>query len=73
MIILESNSTHEFANKVDELRASPRHVLGATRVQVPEDDLNDLKWTREEDGGVETLDLQFLLGSEWLEILDSTF
>ncbi|GJU95320.1 hypothetical protein Tco_1320076 [Tanacetum coccineum] len=42
--------------KVDELRALPSYVLGVTRVQVPEDDLNDLKWIREEDGEVETLD-----------------
>ncbi|GKG15718.1 hypothetical protein Tco_0358041, partial [Tanacetum coccineum] len=55
MIIPKSNGTNEFANKVDELRADPGHVLGATRVQIPEDDLNDLKWTREEDGAVETL------------------
>ncbi|GJT92509.1 hypothetical protein Tco_1081354 [Tanacetum coccineum] len=45
---------------------------GETRVQVLEDDLNDLKWTREEDGEVETLDPQVLLGSEVLEILYST-
>ncbi|GJY52262.1 hypothetical protein Tco_0443109 [Tanacetum coccineum] len=56
MVIPESNSTHRFTNKVDELRALPGHVLGATRVQVLEDDLNDLKWTRKEDGAVETLD-----------------
>ncbi|GKF95389.1 hypothetical protein Tco_0288124, partial [Tanacetum coccineum] len=59
MIIPKSNSCHEFTNKVDELRALPGHVLGAARVQVPEDDLNDLKWTWEEDREVETLDLQF--------------
>ncbi|GJX02665.1 hypothetical protein Tco_0188581 [Tanacetum coccineum] len=47
-------------------------MLGATRVQVPEDDLYDLCWIREKDGELETLDPQFLLGSELLEILDST-
>ncbi|GKF48859.1 hypothetical protein Tco_0142110, partial [Tanacetum coccineum] len=40
---------------------------------IPEDDLNNLKWTREEDGAVETLDPQFLMGFEFLGILDSTF
>ncbi|GKE62742.1 hypothetical protein Tco_1513109, partial [Tanacetum coccineum] len=40
----------------DELRALPRNVLGATRVEIQEDNLYDLKWTREEDGEVETLD-----------------
>ncbi|GKE13359.1 hypothetical protein Tco_1416910 [Tanacetum coccineum] len=72
VIIPESDSTHEFANKVDELIALPGHVLGATSIQVLEDDLNDLKWTQEEDGVVETLDPQFLLGSELLEIIDAT-
>ncbi|GJV12916.1 putative reverse transcriptase domain-containing protein [Tanacetum coccineum] len=47
-------------------------VLGATSIHVLEDDLNDLKWTWEEDGVVETLDPQFLLGSELLEIIDAT-
>ncbi|GKB60523.1 hypothetical protein Tco_0916709 [Tanacetum coccineum] len=65
MIITKSNGTHDFTNKADELRALPGYVLGAPQVQVPEDDLNDLKWTREEDKEV-------LLGSESLEILDST-
>ncbi|GJV20112.1 hypothetical protein Tco_1369132 [Tanacetum coccineum] len=72
MIIPEFNYTYEFSNKVDELRALPCYVLGATRVQIPEDNLFDLKCTREEDKEVETLDPQFLLGSELLENIDST-
>ncbi|GKD08231.1 hypothetical protein Tco_1187916, partial [Tanacetum coccineum] len=48
----------------DELRALFGHVLRASRVQVPEDDLDDLHWTREEDGEFETVDPQFLLGSK---------
>ncbi|GJX51945.1 hypothetical protein Tco_0280314 [Tanacetum coccineum] len=72
MIIPESDSTHEFANKVDELRALPGHVLGATSIHVLEDDLNDLKWTWEEDGVVETLDPQFLLDIFILDSEDST-
>ncbi|GJY95477.1 hypothetical protein Tco_0511838 [Tanacetum coccineum] len=47
-------------------------MLGAARVQVLEYDWYDLKLTREEDGAVETLDPQFFMGSEWLEILEST-
>ncbi|GJZ13286.1 hypothetical protein Tco_0548516 [Tanacetum coccineum] len=73
MIIPKSDGTHEFTNKVDELRAVPGHVLGAARAQIPEDNLNDLKWTQEEDGEAKTLDPQFLLGFELLEILYSTF
>ncbi|GKC60694.1 hypothetical protein Tco_1088292 [Tanacetum coccineum] len=46
-------------------------MFGATRIQVPKDDLYDLYWKQEEDGEVETLDPQFLLGSELLKDLDS--
>ncbi|GJX45183.1 hypothetical protein Tco_0261859 [Tanacetum coccineum] len=60
---------HKFFYKVDELRALSGHVLRASRVQVPEDDLNDLHWTQEEDGEFETMDPQFLLGSKMLEVL----
>ncbi|GJR85805.1 hypothetical protein Tco_1222669 [Tanacetum coccineum] len=45
-------------------------MLGAARVQLPEYDLYDLKLTQEEDRAVETLDPQFCMGSEWLEILE---
>nr|GEU59641.1 reverse transcriptase domain-containing protein [Tanacetum cinerariifolium] len=48
-------------------------MLGAARVQVPEDDLDDLKWTREKDRVLETVDPQFSMGSELLEIIDPTF
>ncbi|GJT18038.1 hypothetical protein Tco_0876744 [Tanacetum coccineum] len=67
MIIHKSNGTHEFANQVDELRALPSYVLRAARVQVPEDDMDDLQWTREKDGEFKIVDPQFMLGSELLE------
>ncbi|GJT83735.1 hypothetical protein Tco_1058077 [Tanacetum coccineum] len=38
----------------------------SNRVQAPEDDLNNLKWTLEEKGEVETVDPQFLLGGVFL-------
>ncbi|GJY09291.1 hypothetical protein Tco_0377476 [Tanacetum coccineum] len=41
------------AQAVDELRALSNYVLGATRVQVLEDDLDDLQWTQEEYGEFE--------------------
>ncbi|GKB46058.1 hypothetical protein Tco_0896811, partial [Tanacetum coccineum] len=44
-------------------------MLGATRVHVPEYVLYDLKLTRKEDGEVEAVDPQFLLGSLMLEDL----
>nr|GEX87819.1 hypothetical protein [Tanacetum cinerariifolium] len=72
MIIPKSAGTYKHTDKIKEQRALSCHMLGATRVHVPEDDLNDLKWIPKEDGEVETLYSQFLLGSELLEILDST-
>ncbi|GKF33622.1 hypothetical protein Tco_0106822, partial [Tanacetum coccineum] len=47
-------------------------MLGVAPVQVLEYDLYDLKLTREEDGAVKTLDPQFCMGFEWLEILRPT-
>ncbi|GJU68614.1 hypothetical protein Tco_1254873 [Tanacetum coccineum] len=70
MIITKSDGTKKFLYKVDELRAMSGHMLRASRVQVPKDDLDDLHWTREEDGEFETADPQFLLGSKMLEGLD---
>ncbi|GJW83258.1 hypothetical protein Tco_0156403 [Tanacetum coccineum] len=52
-----SSSERKLANKVDELRVMSGLVLEATRVQVPEYDLYDLRWTREDDGEFETVDL----------------
>ncbi|GJT13836.1 hypothetical protein Tco_0860878 [Tanacetum coccineum] len=56
LIITKSDGTKKFVNKVDELRALSGHILGVSRVQVPEDDLDDLQWTREEDGEFEIVD-----------------
>ncbi|GJX09363.1 hypothetical protein Tco_0199222 [Tanacetum coccineum] len=47
-------------------------MFRAARIQVPKYDLNNLHWKREEDGECETMDPQFLLGSELLKGLDST-
>ncbi|GJT69075.1 hypothetical protein Tco_1028361 [Tanacetum coccineum] len=56
LIITKSDGTKKFFYKVDELRAMFGHMLGASRVQVPEDDLDDLQWTREEDGEFKIVD-----------------
>ncbi|GJY56005.1 mitochondrial proton/calcium exchanger protein-like protein isoform X1 [Tanacetum coccineum] len=45
-------------------------MLGASEVQIPENNLDNLKLTREEDGDFETVDPQCLLGFEMLEGLD---
>ncbi|GKC20729.1 hypothetical protein Tco_1022879 [Tanacetum coccineum] len=45
-------------------------MLGASGVQIPENNLDNLKLTREEDGDFNTVDPQCLLGSEMLKGLD---
>ncbi|GKA44270.1 hypothetical protein Tco_0736994 [Tanacetum coccineum] len=70
MIITKSDGTKKVFYKVDELSALLGHVLRASRVQVPNDDLYDLHWTREKDREFEIVDPQFLLGSKMLEDLD---
>ncbi|GJU48105.1 retrovirus-related pol polyprotein from transposon TNT 1-94 [Tanacetum coccineum] len=50
--------TQKFMNKVDELRAVSYHMLRASRVQIPQNNLNNLKSTREVDGTSKTLDPQ---------------
>ncbi|GKB69003.1 hypothetical protein Tco_0930415, partial [Tanacetum coccineum] len=47
-------------------------MLGASRVQIPQNNLNNLRSIREEDGTSKTVDLQDWLGSLVLEVLDST-
>ncbi|GKC84949.1 hypothetical protein Tco_1140666 [Tanacetum coccineum] len=68
MIISEFDSPQEFADEVGELRAISGHMLGAAGVQIPEDNLNDLHASREEDGTSEFMDPQDLLGSFLLQI-----
>ncbi|GJV46338.1 hypothetical protein Tco_1430874 [Tanacetum coccineum] len=57
-------------NKVDELRAVSCHMLRASGIQIPENNLDNLKLTREENGDFEIVDPQCLLGFEMLEGLD---
>ncbi|GJU45884.1 hypothetical protein Tco_1203150 [Tanacetum coccineum] len=47
-------------------------MLGASRVQIPQNNLDNLQSLREEDGTSETVDPQDCLGSLELEVLDST-
>ena len=64
MIISESDRPEKFADEVGELRAIPGHMLRATGVQIPQDELDHLR--SEEDGIFEDEDPQDLLGSVWL-------
>ncbi|GKB52291.1 hypothetical protein Tco_0903044, partial [Tanacetum coccineum] len=44
------------------MKAISGHVLGAAGVQIPDNNLDDLHSSREEDGTSETMDPQDLLG-----------
>nr|GFB24572.1 hypothetical protein [Tanacetum cinerariifolium]GFB24628.1 hypothetical protein [Tanacetum cinerariifolium] len=72
MIIPKFDGTKKFTDEVVELRAISGHMLRASGVQIPENKLDNLKSIREEDGIMETVDLQYFLGSLVLEVLDST-
>ncbi|GKB19127.1 hypothetical protein Tco_0853050, partial [Tanacetum coccineum] len=45
-------------DEIGELRVISGHMLGAAGVQIPEDNLDDLHSSREEDGTLETMDPQ---------------
>ncbi|GJS38906.1 hypothetical protein Tco_0563949 [Tanacetum coccineum] len=63
LIISEFDCTQEFTDEIGELRAISGHVLRATGVQIPEDDLDNLHSLREVDGILVFVDPQDLLGS----------
>ncbi|GJT56517.1 hypothetical protein Tco_0991571 [Tanacetum coccineum] len=69
MIIPKSDGTQKFTNEVDELRAIFGHMLGAFGVQIPQNNLDNLRSLREEDGTSEIVDPPDYTGSEELEIL----
>nr|GEV17616.1 reverse transcriptase domain-containing protein [Tanacetum cinerariifolium] len=71
MIIPKSDRTLKFTDEVDELRAIFSHMLRASRVQIAENNLDNLQSIREEDGTSEIVDPQDSLGSLVLEVLDS--
>ncbi|GKE09147.1 hypothetical protein Tco_1412698, partial [Tanacetum coccineum] len=62
MIVSEFDCTQKFTNEIDELRAISGHMLGAAEVQILENNLDDMHSSREEDGTLETVDPQDLLG-----------
>ncbi|GKE46475.1 hypothetical protein Tco_1477733, partial [Tanacetum coccineum] len=58
-------------NEIGELRAISSHVLQASGVQIPQDNLDNLRSTEEEeDGAIEILDPRDIPGSVLLEITD---
>nr|GEZ10171.1 hypothetical protein [Tanacetum cinerariifolium] len=60
MIISEFDCTKKFLYKVDELRAVSGHMLRTSKVQIPENNLDNLH-SIIEDGTLELMDLQELL------------
>nr|GEX43010.1 hypothetical protein [Tanacetum cinerariifolium] len=66
-------STEKFMSKIGELRAISGHVLGASRVQIPQDDLDNLQSIREEeDRATEVSDPRYVPGSILLAVIDFT-
>ncbi|GJU55185.1 hypothetical protein Tco_1228899 [Tanacetum coccineum] len=58
-------------NEYGELRAISGHVLGASGVQIPLNNLDNLQSIREEeDGAIEVSDPQDVLGSILLAVID---
>nr|GFA56070.1 hypothetical protein [Tanacetum cinerariifolium] len=53
----ELDSTEKRVNEIGEMRAISSHVFGASGVQIPQDDLDNLISTEEkEDGATKVLD-----------------
>nr|GEX95551.1 hypothetical protein [Tanacetum cinerariifolium] len=62
--------TQKFIDEIGELRAIFGHMLGAVRVQILENNLNNLYSLREEDETSETMDPQDIMGSLLLADID---
>ncbi|GKB35404.1 hypothetical protein Tco_0880346 [Tanacetum coccineum] len=52
------DETQKFTNEVDELRVISGYVLGAPGVQIPQNNLDNLRSIKEEDGTSEIVDPQ---------------
>nr|GFA58888.1 hypothetical protein [Tanacetum cinerariifolium] len=63
MIITKFDRTQKFNDEIGKLRAISGHELGAAGVQIPENNLDNLHSSIEEDGTLKTVDPQDLLGS----------
>nr|GEU95298.1 hypothetical protein [Tanacetum cinerariifolium] len=71
LIVTKLDGTKKVIGEIGELRAVSDHMLGASRVKIPQNNLDNLQSKREEDGTLEIVDLLDCVGSEALEILDS--
>nr|GEY26484.1 hypothetical protein [Tanacetum cinerariifolium] len=65
-----TTSTQKFVDEIGELREIFGRMLGAVRVQIPENNFDNLHSSREEDGTLEAVDPQDLLGCDLLALVD---
>nr|GFB27530.1 hypothetical protein [Tanacetum cinerariifolium] len=56
MIVTKLDGTKKFIDEISELRAVSGHMLGASGVQIPQNNLDNLQSIREEDETLETMD-----------------
>ncbi|GJT32058.1 hypothetical protein Tco_0922477 [Tanacetum coccineum] len=56
LIVTKLDGTKKFIDEIDVLRAIFGYMLGASRVQIPQNNLDNLQSIREEDGTLETVD-----------------
>ncbi|GJT75948.1 retrovirus-related pol polyprotein from transposon TNT 1-94 [Tanacetum coccineum] len=71
MVVTKLDSTRELVKRIGEPESDLSHVLGASGVQIPQKNLDNLRSTKEEeDGATEVFDPQDVSGSILLEITD---
>ncbi|GKD13994.1 hypothetical protein Tco_1198401 [Tanacetum coccineum] len=70
LVITKLNSTEKLVNEIGKLRAISSHVLGASGVQIPQNNLDNLRSIEEEDGATEILDPRDVPSFVLLEIID---
>ncbi|GJY09451.1 hypothetical protein Tco_0377636 [Tanacetum coccineum] len=51
LVVSEANSSQKFTDEVHELRSVPCHMFRASGVQIPENNMDNLSLTREEEDG----------------------
>ncbi|GJY00552.1 ribonuclease H-like domain-containing protein [Tanacetum coccineum] len=72
LVVTKLDSTEKLVKESGELRAISGYVLGASGVQIPQNNLDNLRSIEEEDGATEVLDPRDIPGSVLLEIIDFT-
>ncbi|GJR30599.1 hypothetical protein Tco_1106831 [Tanacetum coccineum] len=55
LVVTKLDSTEKLVKEIGELRAISSHVLGASGVQIPQNNLDNMRSTEEEDGATKVL------------------